>query len=207
MDFYLLSSEFGDFHFPVNPQTVDIIREKMIETIDINDVGEVDIPTGERVPTVAFSSFFPLHSDSYCQYQDIPDPHDAFEKLEKVRESGKPIRLLITESPINDMYRIASISPQIRGGEPGDLYFDIEFRAYKEIKIRKSTKSEKPKSRPSKPKPKVYVVVKGDNLWDIAKSELGSGSKWPSIYKIPENKSTIGSNPDLIYPGQKLVMP
>lgn len=47
-----------------------------------------------------------------------------------------------------------------------------------------------------------YTVVKGDTLWDIAKSKYGSASKWPTIYN--NNRSVIGGNPDRIYPGQVL---
>lgn len=207
MDFYLITSEFGDLQFPVNPEEVKVITEAMVSTVDINDLGEIDQHTGEKLPVFAFSSFLPKHYDSYCQYQSIPDPNETAEKLDRIRESGKPVRLLISGTPINTLVRITSFVPQVRGGEPGDIYFDIEFRKHKEVKVRKVSVKKKPSPRPSKPKPKTYTVVSGDTLWDIAKRKLGGGSKWPSIYKIPENKKTIGSNPDLIYPGQKLVIP
>jgi hypothetical protein len=62
---------------------------------------------------------------------------------------------------------------------------------------------------PPKPKaaPVSYVVKVGDTLSGIAKRELGSSSRWPDIYRIPANRATIGSNPGLIRPGQRLVMP
>lgn len=50
-----------------------------------------------------------------------------------------------------------------------------------------------------------YTVKPGDNLWDISKDYLGGGQNWGDLYK--ENASTIGSNPDLIHPGDKLHMP
>lgn len=50
-----------------------------------------------------------------------------------------------------------------------------------------------------------YTVKPGDNLWDISKEHLGGGEHWPELYK--ENTATIGSNPDLIHPGDKLHMP
>ena len=50
-----------------------------------------------------------------------------------------------------------------------------------------------------------YTVKSGDSLWKIAATQLGSGSKWNSIYEA--NKSVIGGNPNLIYPGQKLTIP
>ncbi|MBT8200483.1 MAG: LysM peptidoglycan-binding domain-containing protein, partial [Acidimicrobiia bacterium] len=56
-----------------------------------------------------------------------------------------------------------------------------------------------------------YRVVPGDSLWAIACRDLGSGSdeqidrRWRQIYA--ENREIIGSNPDLIFPGQKLSIP
>ncbi len=47
-----------------------------------------------------------------------------------------------------------------------------------------------------------YTVNPGDNLWNIAKSQLGNATDWKSIYT--DNQSVIGSNPSLIFPGQHL---
>lgn len=49
--------------------------------------------------------------------------------------------------------------------------------------------------------PKTYTVKKGDSLWAIAASQLGSGSRWPEIQKLNGLTSTT------IYAGQKLKIP
>lgn len=46
-----------------------------------------------------------------------------------------------------------------------------------------------------------YKVRPGDNLWDIAETHHVAGG-WNSIYEA--NKATVGSDPDLILPGQSL---
>jgi nucleoid-associated protein YgaU len=55
-------------------------------------------------------------------------------------------------------------------------------------------------------KPTSHVVKKGECLWYIAGYEqiYGNPLKWPLIYKA--NKDKI-KDPDLIYPGQVLVIP
>lgn len=50
-----------------------------------------------------------------------------------------------------------------------------------------------------------YTVVVDDNLSMIAETQLGDGNRWPEIYEL--NKDLIGDNPDLIHPGQVLVLP
>ncbi len=50
-----------------------------------------------------------------------------------------------------------------------------------------------------------YVVKSGDNLWNISRDHLGGGQNWHAIYD--QNTNVIGSNPDLIYPGEHLAVP
>jgi nucleoid-associated protein YgaU len=57
---------------------------------------------------------------------------------------------------------------------------------------------------------KVYTVTPGDTLWDIAEREYDDGQKWPVIFE--KNKKTEDNpdgieDPDLIYPGQTLIIP
>lgn len=50
-----------------------------------------------------------------------------------------------------------------------------------------------------------YVVQSGDSLSKIAKRHYGDAKLWPRIYEA--NLEVIGKNPDLIQPGQTLVLP
>jgi nucleoid-associated protein YgaU len=54
-----------------------------------------------------------------------------------------------------------------------------------------------------------YTVRPGDTLSEIALHFYGDGSQasWEKIYNVPQNKQTIGSDPDLIKPGQVLIIP
>ena len=56
------------------------------------------------------------------------------------------------------------------------------------------------------------VVRRGDTLWGIAAHHLGADAtdqdvaqEWPRWYAA--NHDVIGSDPDLIFPGQRLVTP
>ncbi len=55
------------------------------------------------------------------------------------------------------------------------------------------------------PEPKTHTVVRGDSLSKIAKTYYGHAGKWKQLYEA--NKAVVGANPDLIKPGQILVIP
>ena len=56
---------------------------------------------------------------------------------------------------------------------------------------------------PTKKEVAYYTVKKGDTLWDISSSYLKDPFLWPFIWKANQ----YISNPDLIYPGNKLTIP
>jgi nucleoid-associated protein YgaU len=54
------------------------------------------------------------------------------------------------------------------------------------------------------PKIVTTTVSRGDNLWLLSRQAYGAGTRYAVIYKA--NRAQI-RNPDLIYPGQVLVLP
>lgn len=206
MDFIIRDPIAGDFHFPVNPEEVLIRREKQYETATLLSLGEIDLIQGERVKEIAFSSFFPKeYNENYCRYTDIPDPQVAMNRLTFLLMKKQPVRLTITDTIINTLVYVSAHDSTFKGGEPGDVYFDITFRTWRGFRVGTAGASNNQTRPDTKPIPKVYTVKPGDTLTAIAKQELGSSLKWRSIYE--GNKKVIGRNPDLIRPGQKLVMP
>lgn len=71
--------------------------------------------------------------------------------------------------------------------------------------VQSGSSSTAPAAEPAPaPEPKTYTVVEGDSLWKIAQHHYGKGGEWEKIYEA--NKDRI-KNPDLIHPGQVLVIP
>ncbi|MCC9167795.1 LysM peptidoglycan-binding domain-containing protein [Pontibacter harenae] len=50
-----------------------------------------------------------------------------------------------------------------------------------------------------------YTVASGDSLSKIAQKLYGNANEWNKIYNA--NKDRIGDNPDLIRPGQRIIIP
>ncbi|MEZ5537893.1 MAG: peptidoglycan-binding protein LysM [Thiolinea sp.] len=49
-----------------------------------------------------------------------------------------------------------------------------------------------------------YIIEKGDSLWKIAEKAYGNGAKYTAIFEA--NREVI-TDPDLIFPGQKIRIP
>ncbi|MET3937969.1 nucleoid-associated protein YgaU [Paenibacillus sp. PvP094] len=207
---FTLKDGTTSFRFPVKPEELTISRSKGYETINMLEYGEFDFAQGEKVKEITFSSFFPKEYDaSYCMYEPVPDPRVAMNILNTFLVSKKPLRFIISNTGVNVPVYLISHNTTFRGGESEDIYFDITLRTWRDSKVEKvgtATSASKSGSRTDlKKSSKTYTVKSGDSLSKIAKLELGSSSKWNEIYKL--NVKTIGSNPNRIKSGQKLVMP
>lgn len=211
LDITLEDAAGEKLRFPVNPTEISIKRDRSYETFHIMNLGEVDFPQGEKIKEISFSSFFPAEADlSYCRYEDIPNPQLAMNRLNTWMSERQPLRLMIVPSEVNVLVIISSHNSMFKANEPGDVYFDVTFRTWRDYQVR--TVAEiggdhvQTESRPDlKPVPKTYTVQPGDSLWAIAKLHLNSGSRWREIYDL--NAGVIGPNADLVQPGQELVMP
>jgi len=66
-------------------------------------------------------------------------------------------------------------------------------------------------SGPARPGHRVHSVVAGDNLWDLARTYLGSGERWQEIYDLNRGRPQPGggtlTDPARIYPGWDLLIP
>ncbi|WHX47878.1 LysM peptidoglycan-binding domain-containing protein [Paenibacillus woosongensis] len=210
MEIRLIDEAAGtDFVFPVNPEEVRITRGKGYETLNMLSYGEFDMATAERVREITFSSFFPAR---WGDHEMQPAPKEAMHLLTEMMNSKRPVRLII-ENLVNLLVFITVHDTTFKGGEPDDIYFDLTARMWRQPKVHTkagsaagSGNSGGGSNRPDlKKTPKAYTVKSGDSLSKIAKLELGDSSKWSAIYNL--NKKMIGPNPNLIKPGQKLVMP
>lgn len=144
------------------------------------------------------------------------DPKDYVNRIEKWRNSGEPIRVIIT-SVLNMECTIESFSYGEQDATR-DIYYTLHLKEYKKPKatpVKKkepSTSTDNPpvttSNRTTQPENtnsgKTYTVKSGDCLWKIAKQFYGNGAQYNKIFEA--NKDKI-SDPNLIYAGQVLTIP
>lgn len=215
MDAYIKTKD-ETFHFPVNPFTISVNGGKVYETFDILYKGEVDFPAkkAKKIRTLTLTIMFPFEYEPYCQYKNIPSPQSAMDKVVKWTESDEPVRLIITDYGFNSLVNLVDYSEDESGESQRDKYLTLDFRVVRgdgtnEIitieKLKKKSPAPKLKPRPKPKKQKTYTVKRGDSLWKISKQIYGNGAQWKKLYN--SNKNVVGKNPNLIYPGQKFIIP
>lgn len=206
---------------PVLPDRIEYQEgEKQANTVSILNLGDVDFLGGVALDTMAWSSEFPSRYDlSYVQTRDLKTPTQYRDQFRAWKDNGTPLQLVCPAAGINQRVYMQSFTWDLRGAE-GDIYYSVGFKELKNVKPRKISSSlptpPKPKVvRPAKPKQtkakppaaRYHVVQKGEYLIKIAKKHRLKN--WRSQLYNPNKKpkGPLGSNPNLIYPGQKLKLP
>lgn len=135
MEFWIIQG-IEYIQLPVPPAEFSISKSQGNETVTIENVGEINLIGKEKLSSISLSSFFPAQKYPFVQVRNLLKPYEYTKIIDSFRTSGKPIRLLITETDINDFFTIDSFEYGEKDGS-GDVYFSISFKQYKYIKIQK----------------------------------------------------------------------
>lgn len=207
------NAEKEKLRIPVLPQTFNISIGSNNSSVDVAELGEIVVKQARQAIQFSFSSFFPLTSFPGVG-TSLTDPLICVEKLKRWQEGDKPVHLILTDVGIDKYCTIETFDYYEQGGDIGTIYYDLTLKEYREITVRqvtvnvaqkKATVQKTEQRVDNSVQPQTYTVKSGDCLWNIAKRIYGNGSKYTIIYNA--NKSVIGGNPNLIYPGQVLTIP
>lgn len=210
--------------FPINPEQLKKIIPSNSKTTEVEDIGEISVPTTPKLAEITINSFF---------WQDVNlVPSSAYvEWLERWQRSKKPALLIVTRLNFSMFVTCEELSHWINAGEDKDIYFELKIKEYRPHSARKLT------SKPSLlkkirdtldeipivlfdiPRPtrsnitkesiiNPYVVKEHETLTTITKKITGDSSNWDSLYE--ENKkelSDIIMESSEIPSGTKLTLP
>lgn len=192
MDFYLsYNNNEEQLRLPVIPDNFELSQRNNNTVININALGEINLIGKKGLASISLSSFFPAQEYYFCKYTGFPKPYECVKMIQKWRDSGRPIRLIITGTSINYAMTIENFIFSEQDGTR-DVYFTLELREYVFTKQVKPTKVTTPNGtqvtvpatkREAKPIPSKYKAQKGDNMYTVAKKTTGSMSNAKAIAK------------------------
>lgn len=211
------------YRLPVNPGEMQTTSVQANEKFEVLKLGQVAVPTHMELKEYSFECEFPKAPTHYSETSgDFREPDFYLNLFREWRESLKPVRFIASNGigeDINTLVLIEEMEAVERAGEEGDKYVSFKLLEYREfgkkyvvipvatLASAQTTVAKKVSTQPATVSPKsngTHIVVSGDTLWAIAKKHYGDGNQYPKI--VNANKDKI-KNPNLIYPGQKLVIP
>lgn len=219
MEIYL-GTDNDKIRFPIVPSSIGVNRSNNIDTESVIKLGEVPIFNGTSLKTIEFTSFFPNQEYNFCDYTGFMKPYEFSEKIQKWMYEGKPLRIIVTDSPTNMQCLIQQFDTVEQDGTR-DLYFTLNLLEYRPIEVpslsgsntSSNSNNTQNTSRPSETntnsnnQQKTHKVVRGDTLYDIAKKYYGKGSSYPKIKEANKTKYPSLAKNNIIYVGMELIIP
>lgn len=212
---------------PIAPPKLSIKINNANETVTLINEGEINILKKAELTDIEFECRIPQEKYPFAVYKSGFKGADYFlDYFESLKTSKKPFQFIVCRKrPTGKRLFDTNIKVSMEDykiTEDAKNGFDIlvkiklkQWRDYGTKTVNISFNMEKPKASvepqreattsPAPAAAQTYTVVKGDCLWNIAKKFYGNGSKYTVIYNA--NRSVIGGNPNLIYPGQVLTIP
>ncbi|HHU72574.1 MAG TPA: LysM peptidoglycan-binding domain-containing protein [Clostridiales bacterium] len=192
---YVNGEQFPDstYYGPANPGT----------RISNVKIGGEDIDL-DKTYTIATNDFLAAGGDTYYLFKKL-ESHNTYVALEDalVSYTEKVLDGVISKEQYGKPAGRITIIDEVVVEEVEEVEKVEETEEAEEVEI-DEIEEETAEDIEETTDEVTYKVVEGDNLWKIAKKQLGSGSRYVEIYEL--NKDQI-KNPNMIYIDQVLVIP
>lgn len=206
--------------FPIAPSKISIHHKSNNTVVNLID-GDVNVLKSPALKEIEFDLLLPRKRYPFSSKIHL-DPSIYISALELLKTTKKVSQFMIIRTmpngsllfPTNIKCTLEDFTVKEDASEGFDVIVSVKLKQYrkyglKEVKITekeniKTASVQNIRTAETAPTNKTHTVKNGDSLFNIAKKNLGDGSRWKEIYEL--NKDKI-SNPNLIYPDQILTLP
>lgn len=196
----ILNADDEKFILPITPRGYEMKTSQNNKTVDILDFGEAMLFSNARLKRLSFSGFFPHPKHNYpFIIGDIKAPIECVELFTKWKEMKKPIRVIITDSPVNLMMGLKEFNYREQEGTR-DIYYQVSFIEYKELNTPMANNDKQTdditglKARTDEPANPESWVDKADDILDASKKVYGDYSHWRNIVQSNNLKDLAINN-------------
>lgn len=187
----------------VNPTELSFSRSTGMMKQELLTVGEYAEPTRRGLLSATISTFLPGSNSPFKSAGRTQA--DTLRLLMRWQEEGETLRLTVPGVSTVSCFISSFSKSALEGDMDVPISLELTQRRTLREKAAAAGRAVEEARRGELKKPSEYTVKAGDNLSRIAKLIYGDSAKWRDIYEA--NQSVIGSNPNLIRPGQELVLP
>ncbi|MBQ9364846.1 MAG: hypothetical protein IJT82_03630 [Schwartzia sp.] len=182
---YTLTCDGDKVVLPVTPWKYKMTTSQNNKLVDIIEYGEAQLFGNPKLDRLSFSCFFPHPDHDYSfVVGDIKEPTELVEKIKKWKESKEPVRVNISDSPVNQMMAIKEFS--YREQEfTRDIYYEIELISWKDLNTPPANNDKKLDEQTGlkersveKTPPKVSAVQRCSDIMDASRKAYGQYKYW-----------------------------
>ncbi len=121
---------------PVTPWKYSVTTIQNNKVVDILDFGEAIIFGTTALKHLKISCFFPatFHQYPFVVGDNTREPAECIDLLTNWKEGKNPIRVIITDSPVNLQMVIQKFNFKEKDGSR-DIYFDLDFAEYRDLNV------------------------------------------------------------------------
>ena len=213
----------GNLLLPVPPESIQTKIQNQNITITLINEAEYNFLKSPGLTEISFDILLPAFKYPFAVYENgFKDQKYFLDEIKKLKLDKKPFKFFVSRELPNGKglydteFKNVSLEEYTIKEEANngfDLTVSIELKEYNPIKtdiadisedgtITEEKQREESPSAPSADNQN-YTVKSGDTLWALAKFYYGDGSK----YSLIASANPDITNPNLIYPGQVLVIP
>ena len=205
---------------PVTPGRLLLRYRGKNQRTALLDGGEISHLRAGEGAELSFSLTLPRRQYPFARYErHFLEPEVFLERFLRLRRERRPFRFICARiSPGGKLLSDSNLRVSLEclevkecAEEGDDICVELTLREYREyaaVKVvteRQRIVMEGPaREADNRPEYKTHTVVRGDNLWNIARQFLGDGRRYREIFE--RNRDQI-QNPNLIFPGQVLRLP
>ena len=200
----LLVTGDGQFELSVNPPEISVTQDNKDKTIDLLNVGEINVPGMRGLIKVSLATFLP---DSNSPFYTGVAPEQIVQAVKKAKNGQKAIRIIISGSDVNTQFNVSSMNEIYKEGQ-GDIYISWSFVELRDLNtgqvasfVRRYTDTGLCTRRTTRSVPKAITVQNGDTLWNLARRYYDDGSRWKDIAMANDMYE------DNLLPGTRLIIP
>ena len=190
---------------PVTPSQFEFESGRNVETLDMAQTGEVNLPGLEKLFDEQLEVLLPAESRSYADAGWTGDPYTVVEKLVGWSLAGTVVRIIIPGTSVTYPVLLGPI-PYGEYDGTNDVTIKIPVRRYRYLGVETTEKTTTGNTgrvtATSAKASTVHIVVSGETLWGICRKYYGDGSLYSKLAKYNSIK-----NANLIRVGQRITIP
>ena len=208
---FILSADGDKLILPVTPWKYDVKTGQGNKVVGVEQLGEALIFGLPKAVTISFSCFFPDPNHEYpFVVGDDKTPTECVALLTKWKEARKPVRIIITESPVNLLTGIMKFDYKEKDGTR-DIYYTLDLTEFKDLNTplannpKKTDETTGLKGRTANPTSETKNrLKKASDVLDKAKHAYGQYQHWRRVVQGNNLKDLAINNLDKL---RKLKIP